>query len=175
MSQAKALVLETLARKRFNYMYTTCHHVRDGQIYHSFCRKTIAPISKVKKNNRGIKFHRKFMEFALASKKVLLCPWRNIRFFLVFLAYYIWGFEIHLDTAATTHETVGTSPLWRTIKDRLYFLQDIWFKVLLCYESFAIGFIVRPYTCMIVMSTFCSLEQFCCKKQQKKVYGKKMV
>ena len=108
MSQAKALVLETLARKRFNYMYTTCHHVRDGQIYHSFCRKIIAPISKVKKNNRGIKFHRKFMEFALASKKVLLCPWRNIRFFLVFLPCYMWEFEIHLDTAAT-HETVGTS------------------------------------------------------------------
>ena len=76
VSQAKALVLETLARKRFNYMYTTCHHVRDGQIYHSFCRKTIALISKVEK-----KFHRKFMEFALASKKVLFCPWRNIRFF----------------------------------------------------------------------------------------------
>ena len=53
MSQAKALVLETLARKRFNYMYTTCHHVRDGQIYHSFCRKIIAPISKVKKIIEG--------------------------------------------------------------------------------------------------------------------------
>ena len=104
--QGKALdfVLETLERKRFNYMYTTCHHVRDGQLYHSFYRKTIAPISKVEK-----KFHRKFMEFALASKKVFLCPWRNIRFFLVFLARYIWGFEIHLDTTAT-HEAVETSP-----------------------------------------------------------------
>ena len=35
------IVLETLARKRFNYMYTTCHHVRDGQIYQVFVEKQL--------------------------------------------------------------------------------------------------------------------------------------
>ena len=109
VSQAKALVLETLARKRFNYMYTTCHHVRDGQIYHSFCRKTIAPISKVEK-----KIPSKIHGICSCFKKGASLSLEKHSFFCSFswLATYgdlkfIWTLQLFF--------TVDTSPFWRRI------------------------------------------------------------